>query len=74
MDMYKIAEVFKIFSNDTLLDPVDKEKMILDPSIYIHRYCDKLEFPDEQVVKKVRDIVAKSDMYVTMRREWRTSE
>ena len=26
------------------------------------------------IFKKVRDIVAKSDMYVTMRREWRTSE
>ena len=56
MDMYKIAEVFKIFSNDTLLDPVDKEKMRLDPSIYIHRYCDRLEFPNEEIVKKVRDI------------------
>lgn len=56
MDMYKIAEVFKIFSNDTLLDPKDKELMVMDPSIYIHRYCDRLEFPDENVVKKVRDI------------------
>ena len=26
------------------------------------------------IFKKVRDIVAKSDMYVTMRREWRISE
>ena len=26
------------------------------------------------IFKKVRDIVAKSDIYVTMRREWRTSE
>ena len=26
------------------------------------------------IFKKVRDIVAKSDIYVTMKKEWRTSE
>ena len=55
MDMFKIAEVFKIFTNDILLNQREKEKMVMDPSIYIDRFCSKLEFPDDNTFRKVRD-------------------
>lgn len=47
MDMFKIAEVFKIFSNEVLLEKKDKEKLIIDPSLFIDRFCSRLEFGDK---------------------------
>ena len=52
MDMYKIAEVYKIFSNDIQIVQ-DKEKLIIDPSLYIDRFCSKLEFGAK--INDVRD-------------------
>lgn len=43
--MFKIADQFKIFSNKILL-PSD-EIPFIDPSLFIERFCDKLEFGDK---------------------------
>jgi transcription initiation factor TFIIIB Brf1 subunit/transcription initiation factor TFIIB len=48
--MFKIAEVFKIFSSQILLKEHDIP--IIDPSLFIDRFCSRLEFGDKfQVVK-----------------------
>jgi len=43
--MFKIAEVFKIFSSQIKLK--DDDIPIIDPSLFIDRFCSKLEFGDK---------------------------
>ena len=45
VDMFKIAEVFKIFSRQIFVK--DEDIPIIDPSLFIDRFCSKLEFEDK---------------------------
>lgn len=53
--MYKLAEIYQILSREFLLEDEQRKLLKMDPSIHIHRYCDKLEFPDRESTEKVRD-------------------
>jgi len=45
VDMFKIAEVFNIFRSQILLK--EHNIPIIDPSLYIEKFCKKLEFEDK---------------------------
>ena len=66
--MFKIAEVFKIFSNEVLLEKKDKEKLIIDPSLFIDRFCSRLEFGDK--FQQVKDTAIR--LIQSMNRSWMT--
>ena len=52
VDMFKIAELFKIFSKQIPLRD-DEHITVIDPSIFISKFCEKLEFGDKET--EVRD-------------------
>ena len=45
VDLFKIAEVFNIFRSQILLK--EHTIPIIDPSLYIEKFCRKLEFEDK---------------------------
>ena len=51
VDMFKIAKVFKIFSNEIKLK--EHDITIIDPSLFIESFCGKLEFGEK--LKQVKD-------------------
>mmetsp|Transcript_35778 Transcript_35778/g.54806 ORF Transcript_35778/g.54806 Transcript_35778/m.54806 type:complete len:150 (-) Transcript_35778:785-1234(-) len=66
VDMFQIAKVFKLFSNHILLD--EHKIPEIDPSLFIHKFCSKLEFGEDQ--KKVEDTSIR--LIQSMNRSWMT--
>jgi transcription factor IIIB subunit 2 len=65
--MFKIAEVFKIFSSQIFVKDVDIP--IIDPSLFIDRFCSKLEFGDK--FQQVKDTAIR--LIQSMNRSWMTT-
>lgn len=66
VNMFKIADQFKIFCNKILLPA--HEIPFIDPSLFIERFCDKLEFGDK--LQQVRDTAIR--LIQSMNRSWMT--
>lgn len=47
-DLFKIAEVFKLFSNHIRVDGKSLEVPVIDPSLFIDRFCSELDFGDKE--------------------------
>ena len=48
-DMFKIADVFNLFRREILLR--EHSIVIIDPSLYLEKFCSKLDFGEEKVNK-----------------------
>jgi transcription factor IIIB subunit 2 len=59
--------VFKILSSQILLK--EHSIPVIDPSLFIHRFCNKLEFGEEQ--KKVENTAIR--LIQSMNRSWMTT-